>query len=433
MGKARAIEEKKQRTMGKTQKLKISKSPRPTKKTLSPPQSPDPAKHYGLTRVLDAPVKLANAENKEFVFQYDVKFTDGLTCGGEQRKNERERERELREIFFLLDVEIARNFFFFFFFFFSLARAFPLLSLPHSLSLSLSLPLFEKQQQKTTQTTKTPGAYAKLLSDVDSGFKAEDLVDSTPFSVMFGPDKCGATNKVHLIFKHAQPNGTVAERHLVSPPLVEGNGGDKLTHVYTLILRPSNSSFDLLIDGESRKSGSLLDSALFDPPFVPPKEVDDAEDKKPEDWVELEKIPDPEAKKPEDWDEDAPREIDDMDAVKPEGWLDDEPASIPDPEATQPEDWDEEEDGAWEAPSVPNPKCAADKGAPGCGPWTRPTKPNPAFKGKWIAPLVDNPEYKGPWKPRKVANPDYYDDAEPLKNVADIGGVAFEIWTMVRN
>ena len=136
---------------------------------------------------------------------------------------------------------------------------------------------------------------------------------------MFGPDKCGATNKVHLIIKHAQPNGTVAERHLVSPALVEGNGGDKLTHVYTLILRPSNSSFDLLIDGESRKSGSLLDSALFDPPFVPPKEIDDAEDKKPEDWVELEKIPDPEATKPADWDEDAPREIDDEEAVKPEG------------------------------------------------------------------------------------------------------------------
>ena len=247
---------------------------------------------------------------------------------------------------------------------------------------------------------------------------------------MFGPDKCGATNKVHLIVKHAQPNGTVAERHLVSPPLVEGNGADKLTHVYTLVLRPSNQSFDLLVDGESRKSGSLLDAALFDPPFSPPKEVDDAEDRKPEDWVEVQKIPDPQAKKPADWDEDAPREVEDEDAVKPEGWLDDEPASIPDPEASQPEDWDEEEDGAWEAPSVPNPKCASDK-APGCGPWTRPTKPNPAFKGKWTAPLVDNPEYKGPWKPRKVANPDYYEDAEPLKNVADIGGVAFEIWTMV--
>ena len=60
-------------------------------------------------------------------------------------------------------------------------------------------------------------------------------------------------------------------------------------------------------------------------------------------------------------------------------------------ESTQPDDWDTEEDGEWEAPSIPNPKCSA---APGCGPWTRPLMPNPAFKGKWAAPLVDNPEYK---------------------------------------
>jgi len=60
-------------------------------------------------------------------------------------------------------------------------------------------------------------------------------------------------------------------------------------------------------------------------------------------------------------------------------------------DSTQPEDWDTEEDGEWEAPSIPNPKC---RGAPGCGPWTRPLKPNPAHKGKWSAPLIDNPEYK---------------------------------------
>ncbi len=60
-------------------------------------------------------------------------------------------------------------------------------------------------------------------------------------------------------------------------------------------------------------------------------------------------------------------------------------------ESTQPEDWDTEEDGEWEAPSIPNPKC---KEAPGCGPWTRPLKPNPAFKGKWMAPMIDNPDFK---------------------------------------
>ena len=35
------------------------------------------------------------------------------------------------------------------------------------------------------------------------------------------------------------------------------------------------------------------------------QEIDDPEDKKPEDWVEEAKIDDPNAKKPDDWDESA--------------------------------------------------------------------------------------------------------------------------------
>ena len=60
-------------------------------------------------------------------------------------------------------------------------------------------------------------------------------------------------------------------------------------------------------------------------------------------------------------------------------------------DAKQPEDWDEEEDGEWEPPRIPNPKC---EDAPGCGAWVRPTKSNPAYKGKWSAPMIDNPAYK---------------------------------------
>ena len=65
--------------------------------------------------------------------------------------------------------------------------------------------------------------------------------------------------------------------------------------------------------------------------------------------------------------------------------------AVPAAEAKQPEDWDEEEDGVWEPPRIANPLC---KDAPGCGKWTRPNKPNPAYKGKWSAPQIDNPEYK---------------------------------------
>ncbi|CAL8469469.1 g9010 [Coccomyxa elongata] len=303
---------------------------------------PEKAKHYGLTTKLDTPVDPA----KGLVLQYELKLTDGLTCGG---------------------------------------------------------------------------AYLKFLTET-ADFDPAELTDGTPYTVMFGPDKCGGTNKVHLILKHKSPKtGELEEKHLKSPPMVET---DKKTHLYTVILKPDNT-YTLLIDGEEKKSGSILED--FDPAVNPPEEIDDPEDSKPEDWVDTPKIADPEATKPEDWDEDAPRMIEDEEAEKPEGWLDDEPAEVDDPEASQPEDWDEEEDGEWEAPKIANPKC---KAAPGCGEWKRPMKSNPNYKGKWTAPLIDNPEYKGVWKPRKIANPDYFLDEAPLANIGKIGGVAVEIWTM---
>jgi hypothetical protein len=51
----------------------------------------------------------------------------------------------------------------------------------------------------------------------------------------------------------------------------------------------------VLINGESEKKGSLLEN--FEPPVNPPKEIDDSEDSKPDDWVDEATIPDPEAKK----------------------------------------------------------------------------------------------------------------------------------------
>lgn len=90
-----------------------------------------------------------------------------------------------------------------------------------------------------------------------------------------------------------------------------------------------DNTFEILINGESEKKGSLLED--FEPAVNPAKEIDDPEDFKPADWVEESMIADPEAAKPVDWDEDAPFEIVDEEAAKPEGWLDDEPLTIPDP------------------------------------------------------------------------------------------------------
>jgi hypothetical protein len=56
-----------------------------------------------------------------------------------------------------------------------------------------------------------------------------------------------------------------------------------------------DNTYDVLFNGESQKSGNLLED--FDPPVNPPKEIDDPEDSKPADWVDEKKIADPEAKK----------------------------------------------------------------------------------------------------------------------------------------
>ena len=98
--------------------------------------------------------------------------------------------------------------------------------------------------------------------------------------------------------------------------------------MYTLHVFPNNT-YDVLFNGESHNLGSLLED--FTPSVNPEKEIDDAKDTKPEDWVDEARIPDPEATKPEDWDEDAPYEIKDEEAVKPEGWLDKEDPTVPDP------------------------------------------------------------------------------------------------------
>ena len=272
------------------------------------------------------------------------------------------------------------------------------------------------------------GGYVKLLSSAKD-LDLRHLTDKTPYTIMFGPDKCGSDSKFHFIFRHKNPlTGEIEEKHCKK---IDGKGRavmeeifkDKKPHLLRLLVRPDNT-FEVSIDHTLVNHGSLLDS--FTPAVNPPAEIDDPNDSMPADWDEREKIADPEAVKPDDWDEAAPKQILDEAAVKPDGWLDDEPDMVPDPEAVRPDDWDDEMDGDWEAPLVNNPACAA---APGCGPWAKPMIDNPNYKGKWFAPMINNPGYQGKWKPAKIPNPDYYHDAEPYK-MTPIAGIGIELWTM---
>lgn len=102
---------------------------------------------------------------------------------------------------------------------------------------------------------------------------------------------------------------------------------DQLTHVYTLIVKP-DQTYQVLIDGTKKESGSLLE----DWDFLPAKTIKDPDVSKPTDWVDEALIDDPEDTKPADYDK--------------------TPKEIPDPEAQKPEDWDDEADGEWEVTDV---------------------------------------------------------------------------------
>uniref|UniRef100_A0A4W3JXC6 Calmegin n=1 Tax=Callorhinchus milii TaxID=7868 RepID=A0A4W3JXC6_CALMI len=285
-------------------------------------------------------------------------------------------------------------------------------------------PLIVQYEVNFQNSIDCGGAYLKLLSHTEDQ-NLEAFFDKTPYSIMFGPDKCGEDYKLHFIFRHKNPQtGDFEEKHAKRADVdLKKYYTDKKTHLYTLVLKPDNS-FEMLIDQYVVNKGNMLEDMT--PPINPSKEIDDPNDQKPEDWDEDPKIADPDAVKPEDWDENAPAKIVDPDTHKPEGWLDDEPEYIPDPNAPKPEDWDEEMDGEWEPPQISNPKCEA---SPGCGVWEIPMISNPNYKGKWKPPLIDNPKYQGVWNPRKILNPDYFEDLNPFK-MTPFSAVGLELWSM---
>jgi calnexin len=271
------------------------------------------------------------------------------------------------------------------------------------------------------------GAYIKLLSaeGLDSEIKNNiEFSDKTPYIIMFGPDKCGNDNKVHFIIKSLnEKTGDYEEFQLKKPPMAKIV---QTTSLYTLIIEP-NQDFQIRINGDIVRSGNLLNNEDFD--LLPPKEIIDINDTKPDDWIEEKTIIDINDVKPDDWDENAPYLIDDPTSIKPENWDENEPEQIPDPNDLKPEDWDDEEDGIWIQKLIDNPKCLDH----GCGKWIKPKIKNPQYKGKWSPRLIPNPEYKGEWKPKLIPNPDYYEKSKKPSDLSPIGGLGFEIWTMDKN
>ncbi|KAI9295766.1 Calreticulin [Neoconidiobolus thromboides FSU 785] len=220
---------------------------------------------------------------------------------------------------------------------------------------------------KFEQDIDCGGGYIKLAPKFDP----KKLDGETPYNVMFGPDVCGSDRKVHAILNYKGEN-KLTKRYVSVP-------SDLLTHQYTFAIHP-DKTYEILVDNEQKVNGTLLE----DWDLLPPKEIEDPEDKKPEDWVEEPTIDDPEDKKPEDWV--------------------DGPETIPDSEAVKPEDWNDEDDGEWERPSIPNPE----------------------YKGEFKPKTIPNPEYKGEWAPKKIPNPEYKEDDTIGQYTSEY--IAFDLW-----
>ena len=225
---------------------------------------------------------------------------------------------------------------------------------------------------KHEQNIDCGGAYLKILSPE---VEPEEFGDSTPYSIMFGPDICGMDRKTHLILRDI-----TGESRFMNISVYPKT--DQLTHLYTLQLSPTSQSFSILIDREEVATGSLEE--MF-PNIYPQKMIPDPNARKPADWIDDELIPDPDDKKPLDW----------VDAEY-----------IADPEAVKPDEWDEEEDGEWEAPLMLNPD----------------------FQGHWEPRKIANSEWKGEWKAPLIINPHWTESAQEKTARYRIGAVGIEIW-----
>lgn len=262
------------------------------------------------------------------------------------------------------------------------------------------------------------GAYVKLLSDL---VKAQEFSDSSPFQVRFGPDICGAENKVDLALRRVVDANPVIGV-LSNPPLARRN---LLTNLYTLIIR-RNRDVEIRINGEVAHAGNLCEPRDFMTPSLEKMPyIEDPSAVKPADWDDREYIIDESTPKPADYDETyGSTWIPNPEIKKPEGWNDDEnvPKFIKDPDAVKPAEWNDEEDGEWTRPFIKNPKCI-----PGCGKWEAPKIINPDYIGEWVAPSIENPNYQGKWTPPLIKNPAQI-TAEVLSK--PINAIGFDLWSM---
>ncbi|MEQ2188676.1 hypothetical protein GOODEAATRI_017425 [Goodea atripinnis] len=257
------------------------------------------------------------------------------------------------------------------------------------------------------------GAYIKLLTET-SELDLDQFVDKTPYTIMFGPDKCGEDYKLHFIFRHKNPKtGEYEEKHAKKPDAdLRSYFTDKKTHLYTLGMRMLLLRYPMKMQS-NRTAGWTTSQSM-------------SETQTPSNLTT--------GKSP--WQHRPSLQQIVLRCL----------AVMTGPLSCR----DEDMDGEWEAPQIPNPACES---APGCGPWKRPMIDNPNYKGKWKPSMIDNPNYQvsmlrdglslvyvnifdircfgfqGIWKPRKIPNPNYFEDLQPFR-MTPFSALGLELWSM---
>lgn len=134
------------------------------------------------------------------------------------------------------------------------------------------------------------GSYLKLLSATPD-LALASVTDTTPYTILFGPDKCGGDQYLRFIFRFKSPvteeYSEVHARRIKEPHKIFR---DKKTHLLTLVLKAELNEFAMYVDEEEVMAGGLGADDRFQPALSPPAKIADPEDFKPADWVDAEFI-----------------------------------------------------------------------------------------------------------------------------------------------
>jgi calnexin len=142
-------------------------------------------------------------------------------------------------------------------------------SLGSVVSLSDDEPLIIAYEVTLQRGLDCGGAYVKVFDDT----VAVDAVSpASPYIIMFGPDKCGGSGKIHLIFRVRNPvDGSVEEKHLKDAHKIDGKW-DNLAHLYVLKLQ-GNGTFEVREREREREARAIKHTytpVLTPPPPPPP-------------------------------------------------------------------------------------------------------------------------------------------------------------------